>query len=72
MGLAIVGTPRDIRLMLSNEPMPTSVPLASRAASSQMQSCVCCWGLYPSDTFDFERGLCRYCSDALGGADGDS
>lgn len=69
-----IAEPREVRLMLTNEPIPTSVPLASRAAGSHMQCCNCCWGMYPSDRFDFEHGLCLTCSDALvgKGANGDS
>ena len=58
-------TPREIRLRLSREPIPTTIPLSSRVASSVMQNCDCCFGVYPSDSFDFEHGLCAECSRLL-------
>ena len=60
-----IGTPREIRLKLSREPIPTTIPMSSRAASRVMQSCDACFGWYPSDNFDFEHGLCAECSRML-------
>ena len=61
----IASTPREIRLSLSREPIPTTIPLSSRIAKSVLQSCDACFGMYPSDHFDFEHGLCAECSKAL-------
>ena len=58
-------TPREIRLNLSREPIPTTIPLSSKIAKSVMQGCDCCFGMYPSDRFDFEHGLCAQCSEML-------
>ena len=58
-------TPREIRLNLSREPIPTTIPLTSRVAGGVMQGCDCCFGMYSSDNFDFEHGLCAKCSSLL-------
>jgi len=67
-----VGTPREIRLLLNREKIPTTIPLHCPAAKYVYQSCDCCFGMSPSDTFDFEHGLCRACAEALGIRNGDS
>ena len=51
-------------------PVPTMIPLTSHAAGQVLQNCDACFGMSPSDTFDFEHGLCRRCSETLIDPDG--
>ena len=46
-------------------PIPTVAPLSSARAASVLQNCDVCWGMCPSDAFDFEHGMCNSCADAL-------
>ena len=57
--------PREVRVKLPREPILTTVPLSCPAAKAILQNCDVCFGLYPSEEFDFEHGMCAKCSRLL-------